>query len=77
MNREEFIKSVNANRLANKGSWWGWTGSIGNHEVRIKAYGTWVQRLQAGPGKFNDSGPAECSVKVFKEYLASIYDHLA
>ena len=68
MNTQEFIKTVNALRLANKGSWYQWCGEVNNRNVSLKGYDTWVQRL-----KVDDvihSGNMEVSVKEFKEFLS-------
>ena len=67
MNTQEFIKTINALRLGNKGSWYQWCGEVNNYNVSLKGYGTWVQRL-----KVDDvihSGNMEVSVKEFKEFL--------
>ena len=69
MNTQEFIKTVNALRLDNKGRWYQWSGKVNNYDVSLKGYGTWVQRL-----KVDDtihSGNMEVSVKEFKEFLNS------
>ena len=68
MTTQEFIKTVNALRLANKGSWYQWYGEVNNRNVSLKGYGTWVQRL-----KVDDtihSGNMDVSVKEFKEFLS-------
>ena len=43
MNTQDFIKQVNALRLANKGKWYTWQGIVNNKTVRLKAYKTWLQ----------------------------------
>ena len=68
MNTQEFIKTVNALRLKNKGGWYQWCGEVNNRDVSLKGYSTWVQRL-----KVDDtihSGNMDVSVKEFKEFLS-------
>ena len=68
MTTQEFIKTINALRLENKGNWYQWCGEVNNYNVSLKGYGTWVQRL-----KVDDtihSGNMEVSVKEFKEFLS-------
>ena len=68
MNTQEFIKTVNTLRLDNKGRWYQWCGEVNNHNVSLKGYGAWVQRL-----KVDDtihSGNMDISVKEFKEFLS-------
>ena len=43
LNKADFIKTVNGLRLANKGKWYTWAGTVNNKTVQIKAYGTWLQ----------------------------------
>ena len=43
MNTQEFVKTVNDLRLANKNSWYTWQGIVNNKTVRLKAYKTWLQ----------------------------------
>ena len=65
---QEFIKTVNASRLENKGCWYQWCGEVNNRDVSLKGYSTWVQRL-----KVDDtihSGNMDVSVKEFKEFLS-------
>ena len=68
MTTQEFIKTVNALRLENKGSWYQWCGEVNNRYVSLKGYGTWVQRLKVGD--IVHSGNMEVSVKEFKEFLS-------
>jgi len=65
--KEEFIKDINKLRRASKNKWYAWTGEVDGVPIKIKAFGTWVQVLLIPPWK--DSGPMDCSVKVFTEYL--------
>ena len=68
MNTQEFIKTVNALRLDNKGRWYQWCGEVNNYEVSLKGYGTWVQRLKVGDTIYG--GNMEVSVKEFREFLS-------
>ena len=68
MNTQEFIKTVNALRNSNKGSWYQWCGEVNNRNVSLKGYGTWVQRLKVGGTIYG--GNMDVSVKEFKEFLS-------
>ncbi len=68
MNTQEFIKTINTLRLENKGSWYQWCGEVNNHNVSLKGYGTWVQRLTIGD--ITHGGNMDVSVKEFKEFLS-------
>ena len=68
MNTQEFIKTVNALRLENKGSWYQWCGEVNNCDVALKGYGTWVQRLKVDDTIYG--GNMDVSVKEFKEFLS-------
>ncbi len=63
----EIIKEINAVRKASKDNWWVYSGEFGGKSVSIKAYKTWVQRIEIG--NLTDSGVADCSVKVFNQQL--------
>ena len=67
MNTKEFIKTVNALRLENKGGWYQWCGEVNNYDVSLKGYGTWVQRLKVDDMIYG--GNMDVSVKEFKEFL--------
>ena len=68
MNTQEFIKTVNALRNSNKGSWYQWCGEVNNNYVSLKGFGTWVQRLNVGDTIYG--GNMDISVKEFKEFLS-------
>ena len=68
MTTQEFIKTVNALRLENKGGWYQWCGEVNNCSVSLKGYGTWVQRLKVD--YVTHGGDMEVSVKEFKEFLS-------
>ena len=67
MGAKEFIKTVNATRLENKGKWYQLQGEVNGKLISIKGYDTWVQRLSVdGVYYANVMG---MSVKEFKEFL--------
>lgn len=68
MTTQEFIKTINALRLANKGRWYQWCGEVNDRIVALKGYGTWVQRLKVGDTTYG--GGMDVSVKEFKEFLS-------
>ena len=68
MTTQEFIKTINALRLENKGKWYQWCGEVNNHDVSLKGYGTWVQRLEVDGVIYG--GNMDVSVKEFKEFLS-------
>ena len=69
MTTQEFIKTINALRLENKGSWYQWCVEVNNRKVSLKGYVTWVQRLTVDDTIH--SGNMEVSVKEFKEFLSA------
>ncbi len=66
MNTQEFIKTVNALRLENKGSWYQWFGEVNSCSVSLKGYGTWVQRLKVD--EVTHGGNMNASVKSSKNF---------
>lgn len=69
MTRIEFVVDVNETRKRVGKNWWQWGGVVEGKLVRMKGYGTWVQRLEhAG---CVDSGPLDCSVRDFLAFLKS------
>ena len=67
MNTQEFIKTINALRLENKGQWYQWQGVVNGKQVTLKGYSTWMQRLNVD-GISHSSG-MDISVREFKEFL--------
>lgn len=43
MEAQEFVKTINSLRLANKNRWYYWNGTVNGKEVRVKAYNTYLQ----------------------------------
>ena len=69
MTTQEFVKTINTLRLANKNKWYQWCGEVNNRNVSLKGYGTWVQRLTIGDTIHG--GSMDVGVKEFKEFLSA------
>ncbi len=67
MDTQEFITSINKLRLFNKDKWVYWHGIVNGYEVSLKSFNTWVQIITVA--LVQDSGPIDCSVSQFKEFL--------
>ena len=67
MNTQEFVKTVNNIRLGNKGVWYQWKGEVNGKQVALKAYDTWVQRLNVDDVAHSSS--MDNNVKEFKAFL--------
>lgn len=70
MNTLEFVKTVNALRLANKGKWYSLQGTVNNVDFQIKGYGTWLQVFNIR--NINAANVMEQSVKEYKQHLTDI-----
>lgn len=70
MNTLEFIKEINALRLANKNKWYFWQGVVNGKKVEIKGYGTWLQIFRING--LNLWAGMDISIKDFKESLARV-----
>ena len=70
MTKTEFISLFHATRKAYKGQWFTIAESVEGRPVILKAYGTWIQRLEFKG--FKDSGPMDCKVKEVTSYLENI-----
>ena len=70
MNTSEFVKNVNALRLANKNKWYTLQGTVNNVDFQIKGYGTWLQVFNICG--INGSNVMEQSVKEYKQHLTDI-----
>jgi hypothetical protein len=70
---EDFLKHVNAERLAKVGKWVFLTCTVNKVPVQYKAYNCWVQILRTGtagePGYINDSSVMGLTPTKFKAYL--------
>ena len=67
MDTKEFIKTVNALRLENKGKWYQWHGEVDGKQVSLKGHNTWIQRLSVDSVWRGSS--MDMNVKDFKEFL--------
>ncbi len=72
MTSEEFVTEINSLRLSSKKNWYVWTGEVNGVRVRLKGFGTWIQRIEAGG--ITDGSSMDISVKRFKGYLFEIVD---
>ena len=70
MNTLEFVKTVNALRLANKNKWYTLQGTVNGADFEIKGFGTWLQVFNIC--NINNANVMEQSVKEYKQHLADI-----
>ncbi len=68
MDTKEFIAIINKLRISNKDKWVSWSGLVNGYEVSLKSFNTWIQVINVGMVK--DSGPMDCSIAEFKEFLS-------
>jgi hypothetical protein len=64
-----FIELVNNRRKSNKGQWVQVIESVNGKVVQYKAFNTWVQILKIQDCEYKLSGPMDCSVLKYKEFL--------
>ena len=69
MKTDEFVKTINSLRLANKNQWYALIGTVNGKQYKIKGYKTWLQLFIIDGISHN--GNMDISVKDFKEKLAS------
>ena len=69
MNTQDFIKTVNDLRLANKNSWYTWQGIVNGKNVQLKAYKTWLQLFYV-----DDLQCGNCSDKSVKDFKQDLFD---
>lgn len=70
INTNQNIKNdINQARKQAKGQWWTYVNY--KEKVSVKGYKTWIQRIQfiQNERKITTSGPIDCSVKQFKDFL--------
>jgi hypothetical protein len=67
MTTQEFIETINKLRLGNKNKWYFYIGAVNGYSVQLKGYNTWIQAIHVDNMKA--SGPMDCTVKDFKEFL--------
>jgi hypothetical protein len=60
MSKQDFISLFHTKRKENKNSWFTMFETIEGEAIALKAYGTWIQRLNI---KASHSGPSDCKVK--------------
>ena len=70
MNTLEFVKTVNALRLANKNKWYVLAGTVNGCNFELKGYGTWLQVMRVGG--CNAANCMEQSVSEFKQHLKTV-----
>ena len=68
LNTIDFVKTLNALRLQNKGKWYTWVGTVNNKTVQIKGYGTWIQIFRVDD--LTIPTVSEISVVDFKKLLS-------
>ena len=68
LNTIDFVKTLNALRLQNKGKWYNWVGTVNNKTVQIKGYGTWIQIFRVDD--LTIPTVSEISVVDFKKLLS-------
>lgn len=66
---QEFIKAVNALRLANKGKWFFLVCNVDGKEVGVKNYNTYLQQYLVD-GKRKESGIMDMPINQWKEEIA-------
>ena len=72
MNTQDFIKTVNDLRLANKNSWYTWQGVVNGKNVQLKGYKTWLQLFYVDG--LQNGNCSDKSVKDFKQDLFNAVD---
>lgn len=72
MNTQDFMKEINALRLANKGKWYTWQGTVNDKEVSLKGYNTWLQILRV-----NGLQCGNCSDKSVKDFKIDLRNAVA
>lgn len=72
MDNLEFVKTVNALRLANKNKWYYFQGTVNGKDVQLKGYGTWLQIFTVNG--WNCSNAMEQKVGSYKLHLQSMIE---
>ena len=70
MNTLEFVKTVNALRLANKNKWYYWQGTVNGKDVSLKGFGTWLQIFDVNG--WNCANAMEQKVGRYKQHLENM-----
>lgn len=74
MNIKEFTTRANKARLANKNAWVYLNEIVNGKEIQYKAFGNWVQSIEAG--KFKDGSSMGLNVSEFKEYITDTLEYI-
>ena len=77
MKVEEFVKGLNALRLANskpREEWYGGYFTVENKEVKVKAFGTWLQIFEVDGVRCG--GLCNITVAKFKQELAAPFNEV-
>lgn len=69
MNTQDFIKQVNALRLANKGNWYTWQGIVNGKNISLKGYNTWLQLFYVDGLQYGN-----CADKSIKEFKSDLFN---
>lgn len=79
MTKKEFVKAVNDLRKESKGKCYQWSGLVNGTRVRLRGYGTHIQRLETKisyediePYDVVVSNPYEQLVRDFKKWLLEL-----
>lgn len=73
MQKEDFIKLVNQTRKQNKQKWYAVCAQVEGVEIRLKAFGLYVQRIEVHSQKHPIRDGKDCSsVAEFNRFLAEI-----
>ncbi len=72
MTSSEFVTEINALRLSSKKNWYVWGGEVNGVRIRLKGFGTWIQRIEIGG--IVDGSTMDISVAAFKKYLFEVAD---
>lgn len=73
INVADFVKTVNKARLANKNNWYCFSGFVNGVEIKIKAYGTYLQIFKIDG--VSSGGLCDISIKRFKEILTTSFNY--
>jgi len=72
--QDSFVKLINETRKKNKDQWYYLIVNFKGHELELKGYNTWLQRLNIDGIDF--SFPMGKSVKDFKDELSMVWNDI-
>ncbi len=55
LSADDFVKQVNKHRLSNKNRWYQVCATVDGKQVKIKAFGTWLQIFLVGDFSYSNS----------------------